>query len=70
MGFSMVWGGFGRFRKVREVNWKHFLLCSSIPDPMVPNYDPKPWLIGWLGPFKMILKGLEGVNGVIVLEVF
>ena len=60
----MVLGGFGGFRKVREVNWKHFLQFSSISDPMVPSYDQKPWLIWGLGPFKPgFLKDVRGVEG-------
>ena len=50
-GFPDVLGGFGGLRKVREVNWKHFLLFSSISDLMVSSYDQKSGLIGGLGPF-------------------
>ena len=35
----MVLGGLGGFRKVREVNWKNFLVFSSRSDLMVLSYD-------------------------------
>ena len=56
IGFSLVWGSFGGFKKVREVNWKHFLLFSFLSDPMVPSYDQNPRLIGGSGPFKKGFK--------------
>ena len=37
----MVFGGLGWFRKVREVNWKNFLLFSTKSDWMVQSYDQK-----------------------------
>ena len=56
----MVLEDLGGFRKVREVNWKTFLLFSSRSDLMVPSYDQK----------TILKRDFKGVRGVIVFEVF
>ena len=63
--FTVVFGGPGGFRKVREVIWKNFLLVSSRSDLMVPSYGQKTMkgLIGGLGPFKKVFNGFKGLRG-------